>query len=157
MISVFVSLSPRPISYVPETMTTYKGSCHCGMIEFEIDSNLDAIRSCDCSICRRRGALNQRVGDAQFRLLSPSAAALAAGTHGLLIYQWNTYTATDYICPPCGIMPFRRPRTAPYLWAVNVRCLDGIKLEDLKIRPVFGSCLSIVAEKPGNNEHKQVA
>lgn len=41
-------------------------------------------------------------------------------------------------------MPFRRPRTAPELWTVNVRCLEGVVVDDLKITKVFGSRHSVV-------------
>jgi hypothetical protein len=123
---------------------TYKGSCHCGFIQFEIDSDLADVRSCDCSICTRRGALNHRVDEEHFRLLKPASSTLKDNTHGLIVYQFNTRVAKDYICPVCGIQPFRRPRTAPQLWAINVRCLEGIDLESLKIRKVFGSKLSVV-------------
>jgi hypothetical protein len=34
---------------------TYRGSCHCGKVQFEIGADLDHVRVCDCSICRRRG------------------------------------------------------------------------------------------------------
>lgn len=40
---------------------TYPGSCHCGRIRFEVDADLDHVRSCDCSICTKRGALVHRV------------------------------------------------------------------------------------------------
>jgi hypothetical protein len=50
---------------------TYQGSCHCGKVRFEVDLNLDHVRSCDCSICRRRGALVHRLEEEDFRLLTP--------------------------------------------------------------------------------------
>jgi hypothetical protein len=130
---------------------TYKGSCHCGFIQFEIDSALDEVRSCDCSICIRRGALIQRVDEANFRLLRPARSTLEDGTHGLIVYQFNTKIAKDYLCPVCGILPFRRPRSAPELWAVNVRCLEGVVLNDLKIKKVFGSKHSVVEGSERNS------
>jgi hypothetical protein len=57
------------------------------------------------------------------------------------VYQWHTRTARDYFCPACGVLPFRRPRTAPHLWAVNVRCLDDLDLSAITVRPVYGSRL----------------
>jgi len=50
-------------------MTSYRGSCHCGRVKFEVDLELDHVRSCDCSICRKRGALIHRVQNRQLRLL----------------------------------------------------------------------------------------
>jgi hypothetical protein len=42
------------------TLQTYAGSCHCGAVRFEVDLELDHVRVWDCSICRKRGALNHR-------------------------------------------------------------------------------------------------
>ena len=97
---------------------TYRGSCHCGRVRFEIDTDLDHVRVCDCSMCRRRGALNHRVKPEDFRLLTP--------LEELAVYTFHTHTAKDYFCPVCGIQPFRRPRTAPELWTVNIRCIENI-------------------------------
>ena len=34
----------------------YTGSCHCKNIEFEVETNLEKIAQCNCSICIRRNA-----------------------------------------------------------------------------------------------------
>ena len=51
-------------------LETYKGSCHCGRARFEVDIDLDHVRVCDCSICRRRGALIHRVPEEALRLFT---------------------------------------------------------------------------------------
>jgi hypothetical protein len=125
-------------------ITTYRGSCHCGFVRFEVDADLDHVRVCDCSVCRRRGALIHRVPNDALRIHTP--------LEQLTLYQWHTKTAEDYFCPRCGILPFRRPRTRtsseaasgapPFTgWAVNVRCLDGVDLDAIPIKRVFGSRL----------------
>jgi hypothetical protein len=112
---------------------TYRGSCHCGEVKFEVDMDLDHVRDCDCTLCRKRGALNHRVGDSDIRIETP--------LENLTLYQWHTKTAKDYFCPTCGIQPFRRPRTAPDTWAVNVRCLDDVDLDTIPRKRVYGSKL----------------
>jgi len=125
-------------------MKTYQGSCHCGRVRFEVDLDLDHVRSCDCSICRKRGALIHRVEADHFRLFSP--------LQDLTLYRWHTLTAEDYFCPKCGILPFRRPRprTAQEIaegvpefhgWAINVRCLEGVDLDGIPVKRVDGSKL----------------
>jgi hypothetical protein len=125
-------------------MKTYTGSCHCGRARFEVDLELDHVRACDCSICRRRGALIHRVDESRLRILTPLA--------DLTLYQWHTRTAKDYFCPTCGILPFRRPRqrTAAEIaagaseftgWAVNVRCLEGVDLDAVPVKRIHGSRL----------------
>ena len=112
---------------------TYTGSCHCGRVRFEVDADLDHLRACDCTVCRKRGALSHRVEESCFRLLTP--------LDELSVYQWHTRTAKDYFCASCGVLPFRRPRTAPHLWGINVRCLDGVDLSAIPVRDVQGSRL----------------
>ena len=114
-------------------MATYLGSCHCGRVRFTVDTQIDYVRACDCSICRRRGALIHRVEEQDLQLLTP--------LEDLSTYRFHTRQATDYFCPTCGILPFRRPRTAPHLWAINVRCLEDIDLDSLRVERVNGSRL----------------
>jgi hypothetical protein len=127
-------------------MTTYLGSCHCGAVQFEVEAEIDHARSCDCSICAKRGALNYRVPKDDLRLLT--------SWEELSVYQWGSRTAKDYFCPTCGILPFRRPSdptpqelrdgAQPFDgWAVNVRCLRGVDLDALPIKRIHGSQIQI--------------
>jgi hypothetical protein len=113
---------------------TYHGACHCGFVKFDVDADLDHVRVCDCSMCRRRGALLHRVNDDDLRCMSPLS--------DLSTYQWHTKVAIDYFCPRCGIQPFRRPRSAPAMWSVNVRCLEGVDLDALPVVLTHGSLLA---------------
>lgn len=121
---------------------TYEGSCHCGRVRFEVDAEIDHVRVCDCSICRRRGALIHRVPKDNLRLLTSWA--------NLSLYRWGSRTAEDYFCPTCGILPFRRPSdptprelrdgVEPFDgWSVNVRCLVGVDIDALPVSRIFGS------------------
>jgi hypothetical protein len=111
----------------------YQGSCHCGKVKFEVDADLDHVRVCDCSICRKRGALIYRVAPNCFRLITP--------IEELSLYEWHTKTAKDYFCPNCGILPFRRPRTTEDVWGINVRCLDGVDFSSIPVKQIYGSRL----------------
>ena len=123
-------------------MPIYRGSCHCGRVRFEVEAQIDYVRACDCSICRRRGALNHRVPRNKLRLLTP--------WEELTLYQWGSRTAQDYFCPTCGLLPFRRPSDptpaeraqgveASDGWAVNVRCLEAVDLDAIPVRRIHGS------------------
>lgn len=127
-------------------MMLHRGSCHCGAVRFEIDAEVDHVRHCDCSVCRKRGALTVRVEPAAFRLLTP--------LDDLAVYRWGTMTGADYFCRTCGILPFRKPSlpsaeeaaagVRPFDgWAVNARCLDGLDLSSLPIREIAGSRIVI--------------
>jgi hypothetical protein len=109
---------------------TYKGSCHCGRVTFEMEAKLDSLVECNCSICRRRGALWHGVSEQRLRILT--------GEADLTLYQFNTKTAKHYFCRVCGIHPFVRPRLDPTRWAVNVRCIDGLDVSKLPVRQFDG-------------------
>lgn len=125
-------------------MTIHSGSCHCGAVHFEVEAEIDHVRVCDCSVCRRRGALTFRVPETALRLLTPP--------ENMTVYRWGTETAEDYFCKICGILPFRKP-SAPTTaeraagiktfkgWAINIRCLDTVDLESLPRIKVAGSKL----------------
>jgi hypothetical protein len=82
---------------------TYKGSCHCAKVQFEVIADIDHVRVCDCSICRKRGALNLRVNEADLHLKTP--------LEELSLYQWGSRTAKDYFCATGGDPSF--PETQP--------------------------------------------
>lgn len=102
-------------------MSRYLGSCHCGAIRFEIESTIDRVTQCNCSVCTKKGILHHRVGADRFRLLS--------GEESLGTYQFGTMVAKHHFCRHCGIHTFTRPRAAPDLYTVNVRCLDNYDLQ----------------------------
>lgn len=102
-------------------LRTYHGSCHCGAIRFEVDTVIDRVTRCNCSVCAKKGVLHHRVPPERFRLLS--------GEADLRTYRFGTGVAMHHFCARCGIHPFTRPRSAPELYTVNVRCLDDYDVE----------------------------
>lgn len=112
-------------------MRTYRGSCHCGAVGFEIDTDFPELTTCDCSICRRRNALMVKVPETAFRLLR--------GEDRLTLYQFHTHVAKHYFCATCGIYPFHRKRMAPDHYGVNVFCLDDFDPAGLPIRATVGA------------------
>lgn len=109
---------------------TYQGSCHCRAVTFELDTKLDSVVDCNCSLCRRKGALWHGATDATLRVLT--------GEADLELYQFGTKTAKHYFCRHCGVSPLSRPRLDPSRWVVNVRCIDGVDLASLKIKTFDG-------------------
>ena len=119
---------------------TYKGACHCGKVRFNVTADIDHVRVCDCSICRIRGALIYRAREDSVEILTPLS--------DMTLYEWGSMTAKDYICPICGILPFRRPSMpsqaemddgkAPFRgWAINVRCLRDFDIFNVAERRIF--------------------
>lgn len=112
-------------------MATYRGACHCGRVVFSIDADITELSACNCSMCRRKGALYVPV-------MATRALRIESGEAALSAYRFGTGTATHYFCSRCGIHPFHRPRLAPERWSVNARCLDGVDLDALPVRHFDG-------------------
>lgn len=108
----------------------FRGSCHCGVVTFELQAKIDYVVACNCSICRRRGALWHGATEQDLRILT--------GEDQLALYQFGTNTAKHYFCRTCGIHPFVRPRLDPSRWAVNVLCIDGLDVAALPVKHFDG-------------------
>ncbi len=96
--------------------TTYQGGCHCGAVQYEVDSGKQLLaHRCNCSVCAMTGFLHLIVPKDQFRLLQ--------GTESICCYTFNTGVAKHYFCKTCGIKSYYVPRSNPDGVSVNVRCL----------------------------------
>lgn len=111
-------------------MKTYTGSCHCQAITFEVDTELDELLTCDCSICKKKNALMLKVHESQMRIIS--------GQEVLSTYTFHTNTAQHHFCSVCGIYPFHRKRVTPDHFSINVHCLDDIDLSGVPVRATDG-------------------
>jgi hypothetical protein len=106
----------------------HKATCHCGEIEIELNlpDGLVDVRRCDCSLCRRRGAIVASVPLSGIRILK--------GESSIKLYQFNTKTAKHYFCGNCGVYTHHQRRSNPNQYGFNVACLVGIN--PLKIQGV---------------------
>jgi len=100
-------------------------SCHCGAVVLELDLPDGVVdpRRCDCSICRRKGAIVASVPLSGIRILK--------GHEVLKLYQFNTNTAKHYFCSNCGIYTHHQRRSNPQQYGYNVGCLEGVNPFDL--------------------------
>jgi hypothetical protein len=108
-------------------MTTHTGSCHCGRVRYEVEGDIGQALSCNCSMCQRKGSLLWFVPKAQFKLLTPDDSAST--------YLFNKHVIRHRFCPVCGIHPYADgvdPK-GNEMAAINVRCLEGIDLDAVKV------------------------
>lgn len=119
-------------------MPVYRGSCHCGGVQFQVDADITELYTCDCSLCSKKNALMTNLHESRLQVLS--------GEDKLTLYQWNTKIARHYFCSVCGIYPFHRKRSMPDHYGVNVRCLDGLDTSTIPVRAAEGKGMSLVEE-----------
>ena len=102
-----------------------RGQCHCGAVVLEValSDGLNTARRCDCSFCRRRGAI---------AVTAPlNGVTVLQGADQLTLYTWGTGTAQHYFCKVCGIYTNHRRRSNPDECGINVAILDGVNPRDL--------------------------
>jgi hypothetical protein len=109
----------------------HRATCHCGAVELELslpDGIVDP-RRCDCSLCRRRGAIAASVPLVGIRIVK--------GEEHLRLYQFNTNTARHYFCGNCGVYTHHQRRSNPEQYGFNLACLEGVNPFDLEPVPVM--------------------
>jgi hypothetical protein len=108
-----------------QILPKHRASCHCGAVVLELalpDGIVDP-RRCDCSICRRKGAIAASVPLSGLEILK--------GADALTLYQFNTKTAKHFFCSVCGIYTHHQRRSNPDQYGYNVACLEGVNPFDL--------------------------
>lgn len=115
------------IKYVGQTeiKEKHRATCHCGavVLELTLPNGIENPRRCDCSICRRKGAI---VGSVKL-----SGIRIVSGAENLTLYQFNTHTAKHFFCSHCGIYTHHQRRSNPTEYGFNMGCLDGVNPFDL--------------------------
>jgi hypothetical protein len=88
------------------------------VLELELPDGIVNPRRCNCSICRRKGAIAATVPLSGLRVVK--------GQETLRLYQFNTRTAKHFFCPVCGIYTHHQRRSNPNEYGYNVGCLEGV-------------------------------
>jgi hypothetical protein len=124
--------STSPLGAMAQRTATPVATCHCGAIRLHVRQLPRTVTSCNCSICRRYGAL--------WAYYKPTSVRIEAPKHGLSKYSWNQRIRDYHRCKRCGCVTHytyrgrQRNRTigvnaanfAPSaLVGVRIRHLDG--------------------------------
>jgi len=103
-------------------------TCHCGGVELNVQllDGLNTARRCDCSLCRRRGAI---------MVTAASGGIEVVRGESLSLYQFGTMTAKHYFCSICGIYTHHQRRSNPQQYGVNAGAIVGVNPSDLSDVP----------------------
>jgi hypothetical protein len=112
-------VGPTPIK------THHIASCHCGAVQLSLHLPDGVVnpRRCDCSMCRRKGAIVASV--------PLDGVTVVKGADVLKLYQFNTLAAKHYFCSVCGIYTHHQRRSNPHQFGYNVGCLEGVNPFDI--------------------------
>jgi hypothetical protein len=75
-----------------------RGGCHCGALAVELETEAPeklALRECQCTFCRRHGALNTVDANGRVRIVADKGA--------LVRYRFALGTADFFVCARCGV------------------------------------------------------
>ncbi len=97
---------------------THTGSCRCGAVAFEVETDLGGLIECNCSHCYRKGLVLKFVTPDAFRVTADGPQTE---------YLFNTHKITHLFCETCGVQSFARG-TGPKgpMVAINIRTLTDI-------------------------------
>jgi hypothetical protein len=116
--------------------TSYEGSCHCGGVKLTAKLDLsEPVTACNCSICDRAGWF--------LAFVPESAVEVKSGRELLTDYQFGKKHIHHTFCKVCGMHPFGYGAgpDGTDMYAVNVRCLEGVDRDKLKVQNFDGKSL----------------
>jgi hypothetical protein len=113
----------------------YRGSCHCGKVEFEVEGEIKGAMACNCSLCSRKGSLLWFAPHDKFRLRS--------SPEDVSTYTFNKHVIKHRFCSTCGIHAFGEgvdPK-GNKMAAINIRCLENFDFESVPVEHFDGRSL----------------
>ncbi|MDY7230393.1 GFA family protein [Hyalangium rubrum] len=114
-------------------LRTYKGSCQCGAVRFEVDFDPSAgTTRCNCTVCKKTAWWGATVKPSAFRLLS--------GRESLGDYSRSEASHARF-CKVCGLRAFGHgniPELGGDYYSVNLNCLDGADLSGVLVSYLDG-------------------
>ena len=99
--------------------------CHCGEVEIQVDlkKEIDQLKRCNCSMCKRKGTMVTTVNKQDLKIIK--------GAKKIKTYQFKTNVAKHHFCSECGIHTHNLRRADPNTYGINVGCIDEIKPSEL--------------------------
>jgi len=116
-----------------ESSDVIGGSCHCGAVRFEISQSPKWLVDCNCSICRRLGALWAHV-DIENATVTPADGGTISYVHG-------DETLAVHTCKTCGCTTHwenLKPDEYSHM-AVNFRMCASDDISKYRIRKFDGA------------------
>jgi hypothetical protein len=112
--------------------TTLEASCHCGAVQLEIKTPPQSVTDCNCSICRRYGAL--------WAYYPPKDVRVIAQAEAIQAYRWGDQSIEFHRCTTCGCVTHWTAVTADAdRLAVNARLMEPEVLRPLRVRKLDGA------------------
>ena len=101
-----------------------KMTCHCGGVALEVrlPSGLKSAKRCDCSFCRRRGAMSVDVRAEDLRVVKQETRST---------YRFGRQVEAHHFCHVCGCYTHHERPVSGMEFGVNVGGLEGVNPRDV--------------------------
>jgi len=111
-------------------MALIEASCHCGVVHLRINRAPDEVTDCNCTLCRRYGALWAYYSPKDVRVTDDATD----------IYVWGHRIIEFHRCKHCGCITHWAPVDKTYdRMAVNARLMAPEVLDQVKVRHFDGA------------------
>jgi hypothetical protein len=111
-----------------------RAACHCGAVRFEIAEPPEWVLDCNCTLCRRYGALwsYYHPPDHAKLLMKPDPAATET-------YLWADRELAFHRCKICGCATHFAVAADGFIFGVNARMMAGLDPAKVRIRRIDNS------------------
>ncbi len=111
-----------------------RASCHCGAVQFDIESPPGDVNSCNCSICRRYGALWAYYQRGQLHFAVENGETER--------YSWGDRDLEFHRCRVCGCVVYWMAVDRTYeRMGINARLFPPEVLADIPVRYSDGASM----------------
>ncbi len=104
---------------------SYSLSCHCNAIQLDVEAELDDLLQCNCSSCRRFGAIHWYV--------PADAVTLKTKSVGMSTYAWTAVNEGHHFCKTCGTSIMRTGYPNGVV-AINAACINEVDIFELEFK-----------------------
>jgi hypothetical protein len=105
-----------------------KAACHCTAVRFEIARAPEWVVECNCTLCRRYGAL--------WAYYKPDDVVFVAGERGTNSYAWGQRNFAFHWCKTCGCLTHHTALDVvpPRVRAINARLIATLDPSSVKLQ-----------------------
>jgi hypothetical protein len=109
------------------------GTCHCGAVSFQLHKQPEWLTECNCSICRRIGALWAHAEHREIKIICEEGATER--------YIWGDQSIAFHSCKVCGCTSHweNLQATETSRMAVNLRMSEPAAIAGIPIRHFDGA------------------
>ena len=104
-----------------------RAACHCTAIRLEIEAAPSWVNDCNCTLCRRYGAL--------WAYYEPGEVKLVQGEGTTDTYLWDSKMLAFHRCRACGcVTHFEALTDTPFICGVNARMMPALDPANVRVQ-----------------------